>query len=113
MVKKTSPDHDQATESRDTNPEYESVDASQGTRANDNHLNNNQVSPINYPEPIFVKILYKKTKNHLLSNRPLIKIPTTSPPPSLTACMRTTKLLTAMIIRTTICVRTIKENIVI
>ena len=58
LVKKTSPDHDQATKSRDTNPEYEGVDASQGTGASDNHSNNNQVSTINFPHinfPIFMK----------------------------------------------------------
>ena len=44
LVNKTSPDHDQATKSRDTNPEYEGVDGGQGTRASDNHSNNTQVS---------------------------------------------------------------------
>ena len=45
----------------DTNPENESVDASQGIRASDNHSNNTQVSAIPKQsivyETIFVKIL--------------------------------------------------------
>ena len=46
LVKKTSPDHDQATKSRDTNPEYEGVDGSQATRSSDIHSSRNKVSAV-------------------------------------------------------------------
>ena len=46
LVKKTSPDHDQATKSRDTNPEYEGVDGSQATRSSDIHSSRNNVSAV-------------------------------------------------------------------
>ena len=48
----------------DTNPENESVDASQGTRASDNHSPNTQVSAIPKQsivcKTIFVKILWRQ-----------------------------------------------------
>ena len=46
LVKKTSPDHDQATKCRDTNPEYEGVDGSQATRSSDIHSRRNNVSAV-------------------------------------------------------------------
>ena len=43
LVKKTSPDHDQAIKSWDTNPEYEGVDGSQAKRSSDIHSSRNKV----------------------------------------------------------------------